>query len=44
MLSVLTDQIPYEQLAPGLLAFLASHLVDPWFALYRRFSLLIVQW
>jgi GT2 family glycosyltransferase len=44
MLSVLTDQIPYEQLAPGLLAFLASHLVDPWFALYRCFSLLIVQW
>jgi hypothetical protein len=44
MLSVLADQIPYDQLAPSLLAFMARHLVDPWFGLYRRFSLLIVQW
>jgi GT2 family glycosyltransferase len=44
ILSVLTDQIPYEQLASGRLAYLARYLIDPWFRLYRQLALSIVQW
>jgi hypothetical protein len=44
ILAALTDRIPYEQLSPAWFARLATLLVDPWFRLYRRFSLLIVQW
>jgi GT2 family glycosyltransferase len=44
ILAVLTDQIPYEQLASPLVAYLAHLLVDPWFRLYRRLSMAIVHW
>ena len=44
ILSVLADQIPYEQLAPAWLALLAHALVDPWFRLYRQLTLAIVNW
>jgi GT2 family glycosyltransferase len=43
ILTALTDQIPYEQLAPRWFARLASLLVDPWFRLYRRAALALVN-
>ncbi len=44
ILSVLTDQLPYEQLASPGLALIAHALVDPWFRLYRRLSLALIRW
>jgi GT2 family glycosyltransferase len=44
ILSVLTDEIPYEQLAPAWLAHLAHGVLDPWFRGYRRLSLSVVRW
>jgi GT2 family glycosyltransferase len=44
ILSVLTDQLPYEQLASPGLALLAHALIDPWFRLYRQLILSIVRW
>jgi GT2 family glycosyltransferase len=44
LISVLTDRIPYEQLAPAGISTLAQWLVDPWFRVYRRFVLAIVRW
>jgi GT2 family glycosyltransferase len=44
ILSLLTDEIPYEQLTAGWLAQVCSWLIDPWFRVYRRFSLAIIRW
>jgi GT2 family glycosyltransferase len=43
ILSALTDQIPYEQLASPLVAGLAHLLMDPWFRAYRRLSVSILR-
>lgn len=39
VLSVLADEIPYEQLASPPVAALAHRLIDPWFRSYRRLAL-----
>jgi hypothetical protein len=44
MLGALTDQIPYEQLAPRAAAVLAHRALDPWFRMYRRMSLALITW
>ena len=44
ILAVLTDQIPYEQLAPSALAGFGHWVVDPWFRLYRQVCLLLIRW
>jgi GT2 family glycosyltransferase len=44
IVSVLTDQIPYEQLAPGWVAEIAHILVDPWFRMYRQLGLAVIRW
>jgi GT2 family glycosyltransferase len=43
ILSVLADQIPYEQLAPAWAAVLAHWLIDPWFRLYRQLALATID-
>jgi len=43
ILSMLADRIPYEQLlSPGLARF-AAWLIDPWFVVYRRLSVSLLQ-
>jgi GT2 family glycosyltransferase len=44
MLAMLTDQIPYAQLASPAVAAAAELLVDPWFRLYHRCVVSLVHW
>jgi GT2 family glycosyltransferase len=44
MLQVLTDQIPYEQLAQPGMASAAHAVLDPPFRLYKSLALCIVRW
>jgi GT2 family glycosyltransferase len=44
LLSILADHVPYEQLAPPVIADGARLLVDPWFRIYRRLLLSIISW
>jgi GT2 family glycosyltransferase len=44
LLGALVDRMPYEQVAPGAMARVASLLVDPWFRLYRQLLLAAVTW
>jgi hypothetical protein len=44
MMSVLADQVPYEQLGSPRIGKVASLLVDPWFRVYRRAMLSVVTW
>jgi GT2 family glycosyltransferase len=44
MLAVLTNQIPYAQLASPAVAAAAQLIVDPWFRLYHRCLAALVRW